>query len=297
MENDLTDQLTRLLIEQLREPHPTIQDRQLDTIYDLYHGYNDVMRQYQQNIGDLIRRIETAQNNNDSTNVNIPHNITPPRRTAQPRTSTQPRTPAQPRTFTQRPRTPVQPPASQRRSQPPGSPIQPTAIPPLSPDMQLLFTYLFQPNINNEVNTMRPLSREEISNATRTYGYTEEMQVQDPSGNVCPISLETYQVGDVICEIRGCNHIFRRPALMTWLRRNSRCPVCRYNLRDYVDQANEAPDQANEAPDQATPPANPIPFPSLVDLSGSRIFNFEFELPIQTDENDASDIEPDLSVD
>ena len=277
MENDLTDQLTRLLIEQLREPHPTIQDRQLDTIYDLYHGYNDVMSQYQQNIGDLIRRIETAQNNNDITNVNIPRNIT------------QPRTSAQPRTFTQRatgqraaqPRTPVQP---------PGTPIQPAAIPQLTPDMQLLFTYLFQPNINNEVNEMRPLSREEISNATRTYGYTEEMQVQDPSGNVCPISLETYQVGDVICEIRGCNHIFRRPALMTWLRRNSRCPVCRYNLRDYVDPANEAPDQT-------TPPANPIPFPSLVDLSGSRIFNFEFELPIQTDETDASDIEHDLSVD
>jgi len=83
------------------------------------------------------------------------------------------------------------------------------------------------------VNNQRTnLSREQIANNTATYGYTNEMHESeiDASGNVCPISLEQFQVGDVICEIRGCGHKFKRPNLMNWLRRNSRCPVCRYDL-------------------------------------------------------------------
>jgi len=78
------------------------------------------------------------------------------------------------------------------------------------------------------------LTREEIARATLTYGFIEEMIIRDVSGeitNVCPISLEPLQIGDVICEIRGCRHKFKRPNLMTWLNRNSNCPVCRYNLR------------------------------------------------------------------
>jgi hypothetical protein len=78
------------------------------------------------------------------------------------------------------------------------------------------------------------LTREEIARSTITYGFIDEMIIRDASGeitNVCPISLEPLQIGDVICEIRGCGHKFKRPNLMTWLNRNSNCPVCRYNLR------------------------------------------------------------------
>ena len=81
--------------------------------------------------------------------------------------------------------------------------------------------------------TQALLTREEIARATITYGFTEEMILRDASGeitNVCPISLEPLQIGDVICEIRGCRHKFKRPNLMTWLNRTSNCPVCRYNL-------------------------------------------------------------------
>lgn len=88
----------------------------------------------------------------------------------------------------------------------------------------------------NPLGTPLPvlLTREEIARATITYGFIDEMILRDLNGdvtNICPISLETLQVGDVICEIRGCGHKFKRPNLMTWLNRNSNCPVCRYNLR------------------------------------------------------------------
>jgi hypothetical protein len=95
----------------------------------------------------------------------------------------------------------------------------------------------------NPLGTQVPvlLTREEIARATLTYGFTEEMILRDASGdstNVCPISLEPLQIGDVICEIRGCHHKFKRPNLMTWLNRNSNCPVCRYNLRTPLDAAS-----------------------------------------------------------
>lgn len=86
----------------------------------------------------------------------------------------------------------------------------------------------------------RTLSREQIANNTTTYGYTNEMRDTevDISGNLCPISLEPFQVGDVICEIRGCGHKFKRPNLMNWFRRNSRCPVCRYDLMTNIENVD-----------------------------------------------------------
>ena len=95
-----------------------------------------------------------------------------------------------------------------------------------------LFTYTYYPNTNaNATNTnITPLTVDEIAYATRTYNYTAS---NNDESNRCPISLETFQVGDVVCEIRGCGHIFKRPHLMRWFRRNSQCPMCRYQLRDY----------------------------------------------------------------
>ena len=125
------------------------------------------------------------------------------------------------------------------------TPLQPDTNPPMpaatSPirasttvaDNMWLFTYLLQPT---EQNTS-PLTAEEISSSTRTYGYTAELSV-DLSGNQCPISLDHFQVGDVICKINGCGHAFKRRALMQWFRRSSSCPVCRYNVRQPVNNTD-----------------------------------------------------------
>jgi len=90
---------------------------------------------------------------------------------------------------------------------------------------------------------VRGISREQIANNTTTYGYTNEMRDSevDVSGNLCPISLEPFQVGDVICEIRGCGHKFKRPNLMNWFRRNSRCPVCRYDVTTNIERDETTP--------------------------------------------------------
>lgn len=50
----------------------------------------------------------------------------------------------------------------------------------------------------------------------------------------CPISLEDFTIGEELCEIRHCGHIFKWSALRSWFSRNSHCPVCRYDIRQYV---------------------------------------------------------------
>ncbi len=123
------------------------------------------------------------------------------------------------------------------------SPLQNPSQTRLStPTEELLFSYyLFpiqqptttQPPINQS-NQHEPLTRDQIARYTQTYGYTNEMVSSDTSANVCPITLDPFQVGDVICKIIGCNHVFKRPPLMNWFRRNGRCPICRFELINTV---------------------------------------------------------------
>jgi hypothetical protein len=134
------------------------------------------------------------------------------------------------------------------------------------------------------------LTREEISRATITYGFTEEMILRDASGeitNVCPISLEPLQIGDVICEIRGCRHKFKRPNLMTWLNRTSNCPVCRYNLGTPLqeneplthEEHEEMEQEENQEEEEREDPSENQPSPEFTRMqdSLSQIFQTAFQ--------------------
>jgi hypothetical protein len=74
------------------------------------------------------------------------------------------------------------------------------------------------------------LSRAQIQTATRNIHYTTDL-----SYNICPISLEDFVENEEICQIKHCGHIFREEALRNWFRRNVRCPVCRYDIRNYIN--------------------------------------------------------------
>jgi len=125
-----------------------------------------------------------------------------------------------------------------RMNQPPPTPA--TAAPRRTRSNSLRNNNLFMSFVsaipmNQNVPELPPLTRQEIARSTITYGYVENGG--DATNNLCPISLEPFQEGDVVCEIRGCRHKFKRPPLMNWFRRNSRCPVCRFELRNYSEPA------------------------------------------------------------
>jgi hypothetical protein len=70
----------------------------------------------------------------------------------------------------------------------------------------------------------------QIENATRVVLYRD---IVTPNNQSCPISLEPFNDNDTVSVIRYCGHIFHTEELHEWFRSNCRCPVCRYDIRNY----------------------------------------------------------------
>jgi len=75
----------------------------------------------------------------------------------------------------------------------------------------------------------------QIEAATRNVRYCD---ILNPINRNCPISLENFSDSDNVTVIRYCGHIFNRQQLNTWFRSNCRCPVCRYDIRNYSSNSN-----------------------------------------------------------
>jgi hypothetical protein len=94
----------------------------------------------------------------------------------------------------------------------------------------------------NQYQTIRPIWRSfydsvqvaptqpQIDNATRILNYSE---IENPTNNSCPITLERFEATSPVTQILYCGHIFSSTGLDSWLRTNVRCPVCRYDIREY----------------------------------------------------------------
>jgi len=94
------------------------------------------------------------------------------------------------------------------------------------------------------------LTREQIENATDNVLYTS---AAFPDITQCPISLDDFQEGEVVCQIRHCRHIFKQRNIMRWFERHTGCPVCRHELLE------DGPATASSA----------------LDTSGNAIYTFE----------------------
>ena len=97
------------------------------------------------------------------------------------------------------------------------------------------------PTISASVNTeelsdefLRPIpvhpTSEQISDAIRIVEYGS---INDPSNAICPITLQPFLVNETVSEILYCRHIFNTESLNEWFQENVRCPLCRYDIREY----------------------------------------------------------------
>ena len=73
--------------------------------------------------------------------------------------------------------------------------------------------------------TRTGLTDRQVELGTRTVLYDTSM-----NETRCPISLDEFVEGEEISQINGCGHVFKCSPLREWFRRNTHCPVCRYNL-------------------------------------------------------------------
>jgi hypothetical protein len=95
-------------------------------------------------------------------------------------------------------------------------------------------------NISNQTGFQDVIvapTREQIDSATRTITYSENIELLN---HRCPISLADFEEGDEIIQIIHCGHCFCEETIQGWFRTNVRCPICRYDIREYSNQETEA---------------------------------------------------------
>jgi hypothetical protein len=93
-------------------------------------------------------------------------------------------------------------------------------------------------------------SQDVINRNTRRVRFNE---VINPLNFDCPISLDRFQDNSMLTQIIGCGHLFCNNEITRWFRTNVHCPVCRYDIRDIIqertDSINNSP-QTTEEPRQ-----------------------------------------------
>jgi hypothetical protein len=95
------------------------------------------------------------------------------------------------------------------------------------------------PSLESLLQIMQPVevypTQTQIEAATRRVQYCN---ISRPINSQCPISMDDFMDTDIVTIIRPCGHIFHTEQLMNWFRSNCRCPVCRYDIRDYTSNAS-----------------------------------------------------------
>jgi hypothetical protein len=76
--------------------------------------------------------------------------------------------------------------------------------------------------------------------STQLNNALEDISYNGTTGAICPITLEPFETGESVCKIIHCGHMFKRTALYDWFSRNVRCPICRYDIREYVSTDSSA---------------------------------------------------------
>jgi hypothetical protein len=116
------------------------------------------------------------------------------------------------------------------------------------PRQSEFLTTLLDPFIRrgSRENIIQNLQNVIVRPTTTQILYATEIIVFDESmsnnNTTCPITLDPFENGEEICRIKHCSHLFKRRALHDWFRQNVRCPICRFDIRDYHvhEEAEEA---------------------------------------------------------
>jgi len=75
----------------------------------------------------------------------------------------------------------------------------------------------------------------QVRRATNVISWSD---ISDNYQTECPIDMIPFETGDSILQIRECKHIFREMNLRRHFRNSPRCPLCRYDIRDYIQSEN-----------------------------------------------------------
>ena len=104
----------------------------------------------------------------------------------------------------------------------------------------MLVSMMMMPSLTGETNELtddfltpiivRP-TQQQIERATEVIRYGD---ITNPPNSTCPITLNHFQDNVNVTRIMYCGHIFSENSLDNWFRENVRCPMCRYDIRNYT---------------------------------------------------------------
>ena len=73
-------------------------------------------------------------------------------------------------------------------------------------------------------------TREQVDYATHQTRFGD---ISEPANNRCTISLVPFNEDSQVTQIIHCGHIFNTDEINRWFLTSCRCPICRYDIRNY----------------------------------------------------------------
>lgn len=104
--------------------------------------------------------------------------------------------------------------------------------PPLTADdatYTMTYTFMNEPQANTYPDLMTTETTPRIFS-----------DIVTPLNTECPIRLEPFEPNSSVVQINRCGHIFYQAGLQHWFDTNSRCPVCRTELRPQSSQNSDS---------------------------------------------------------
>lgn len=83
-------------------------------------------------------------------------------------------------------------------------------------------------------------TEEQINVSSRIVRYSD---ITNPNSTCCAITLEPFMASDDVRQIHFCGHMFFPQEFTQWFQHNVRCPVCRYDIRNYVPSQSQSQTQ------------------------------------------------------
>ena len=190
-------------------PNMNFEQIQQMSLFHMTSEYLDSMRLFQENMGAIIRHIHIPASTSTTRTIRHPRSGSPTRGFRRDRTS-------------------------------PLIPFLPSTIPQPNRNGQIALEFHTAPFafMNSEPPPPPVPTLQQFTQATETLIFNSESMSRIPT-MTCPITLEDFQHGELLCQIKHCRHIFKEYALRNWFVRNTHCPVCRYDICGYVPPSEQ----------------------------------------------------------
>ena len=92
-----------------------------------------------------------------------------------------------------------------------------------APTYTMTYTFMDEPSPNTNLMT--------TETTPRIFS-----DIETPLNTECPIRLEPFEPNSSVVQINRCGHVFYQAGLQHWFDTNTRCPVCRTELRPQSSQ-------------------------------------------------------------